>query len=182
MGEITQLLHNDGDPPDLDAVFNQLYPELRSIAVARLAQLAPGQTLTPTSLVNEAYLKLIRAEHLELESRRHFFCCAAKAMRHILVDSLRASGAQKRGNDLPQVTLHDNIAVLEQPRQLLDLDQAMNELEQMNPDQARVVELKFFGGFSAPEIAELLEISERSVWRQWERARAFLHARLASRD
>jgi RNA polymerase sigma factor (TIGR02999 family) len=182
MSEITRLLSTAGSEPDLETVFELLYPELKRLAQARLASLHSGQTLTPTVLVHEAYVKLIQADGLELQSRRHFFACAGRAMRNIIVDQLRSSNALKRGGDQVAITLTENIAGEDGMRSLLDLDQAMDELDRISPKQRELVEMKFFAGLSIREIAELMEISDRTAWREWQRARAFLHARVADRQ
>lgn len=181
MSEITRLLQQaDGNSAHLDAVFEQLYPELRRLASARLQALRTGQTLTPTVLVNEAYMKMIQSsDRLDLKSRRHFFACAARAMRHIVIDSLRAATAGKRGGTSQDVTLHDNISLPDNTLQLLDLDRALQDLGQLDARQRELVEMRFFAGLPITEIAELMEVSERTAWREWKRARAFLHAHLA---
>ncbi len=181
MSEITRLLSNADGGADLRAVFERLYPELKILARARLAALSPGQTLTPTVLVHEAYVRLIQAETLDLKSRRHFFACAGQAMRNIIVDSLRAASADKRGGGQAAITLTENLPGEGMSANLLDLDEALNELDQINPRQRELVEMRFFAGLAIREIAELLELPERSCWREWQRARAFLHARMEDR-
>lgn len=181
MSEITRLLTPEsGGAPDLDAVFERLYPELKQLARANLSRLNPGETLTPTALVNEAWLKLVHTDTLDLKSKRHFFACAARAMRHIVVDGVRARMSEKRAGRLNAVTLsEEHLALAETPQQLLGLDQALDELDRMSPQQRELVELKFFAGLSVREIGRMMEIPERSMWREWERAKAFLHARLS---
>lgn len=181
MSEITRLLTpENGGAPDLDAVFERLYPELKQLARARLAKQQHGETLTPTVLVSEAYVKLVQSDTLDLKSRRHFFACAARAMRHIILDNLRKSTAGKRGGWFDAVTLHeDQLALAGTSGQLLDLDRALDELDTFSPRQRELVELKFFTGLSVRDIARLMDTPERSMWREWERAKAFLHARLA---
>lgn len=181
MSEITRLLiPKSGNAPDLDAVFERLYPELKQLARSHLGKLHPGETLTPTALVNEAYLKLVHTATLDLKSKRHFFACAARAMRHIVVDSVRARLSGKRAGRLDAITLHEeHLALADTPRQLLDLDRALDELDAMSSRQRELVELKFFAGLSVRDIARLMEVPERSMWREWERAKAFLHARLS---
>jgi RNA polymerase sigma factor (TIGR02999 family) len=189
VGEITELLSRSaaGDGAAMDAVFQRVYPELRRLA---RAQIGRGQhTLTPTALVHEAYLRLLGAAALPLQDRRHFFACAARAMRNILIDRLRASTADKRGGGLDPVTLDDvdiagpgvagaDFAGTGLGLALLDLDEALDALDQLSPRQREVVELHFFAGLTYQEIAELHECSERTVIREWQRARAFLHAQL----
>lgn len=179
MSNITLMLSAKEGEPDFQVVFERLYVELKQIAGARLAVMGGGRTLTPTVLVHEAYDRLVKVEGLELNSRRHFFALAARTMRHIIVDYLRASGASKRGGDLVAVTLTEAVAAAADTPDLLDLDQALNELDQINPLHRELVELRFFGGLAMAECAELLEISPRTAWREWQRARAFLHVRIA---
>jgi RNA polymerase sigma factor (TIGR02999 family) len=179
MSEITELLARSarGDDAALDAVFAHLYPELRRLAAAQSAR--GDHTLTPTALVHETYLRLLGAAELSLADRRHFFACAARAMRNIVIDRVRAATADKRGGGAQPVTL-EGLAI-EAPAlsaQLLDLVDALDALELVSPQQRQVVELHFFAGLGYPEIAELHECSERTVIRQWQRARAFLHAQL----
>ncbi len=180
MSEITQWLSADGGGPDLQAVFDQLYPELKRLAQARLQVMSPGQTLTPTVLVHEAYDRLINTNPLNLNGRRHFFATAAKCMRYIVVDQLRSQSALKRGGDQIAITLTEQITAGETPTDLLDLDRALDELDQIKPLQRELVELRFFAGLSMAESAQLLDLSERTAWREWDKARAFLHARMAS--
>ncbi|MCC5863902.1 MAG: sigma-70 family RNA polymerase sigma factor [Wenzhouxiangella sp.] len=178
MSDITRWLEGGQDGPNLQAVFDQLYPELKRLAQVRLQGMRAGQTLTPTALVHEAYDRLVHAAQLDLRGRRHFFATAGKCMRHIIVDHLRSANAQKRGGDQIAVTLTDNIAGDNDAGSLLDLDRAMDELDQIQPMQRELVELRFFAGLPMSEIAELLEISDRTAWREWQKARAFLHARM----
>jgi len=183
MGEITELLSRSaaGDAAAMDAVFERVYPELRRLA---RAQLGRGEhTLTPTALVHEAYLRLLGATALPLSGRRHFFACAAKAMRNILIDHLRAATADKRGGGLDPVTLEG--LGTEAPGlslQLLDLDAALDALDEISPRQREVVELHFFAGLTYAEIAELHECVERTVIREWQRARAFLQVHMDGAD
>jgi RNA polymerase sigma factor (TIGR02999 family) len=181
MAEITELLALSaaGDRAAINAVFERVYPELRRLAQSQLGR--GEHTLTATALVHETYLRLFGATALTLESRRHFFACAARAMRNILIDHLRATGADKRGGGAIHVTL-DNLDVLgaAPATQLLELDQALGALEQISPRLREIVELRFFAGLEFSEIADLLECSERTVFRGWQRGRALLHARLGA--
>ena len=175
--EITQLLEraSAGDPAPLSEVFERLYPQLRRIAAARLH---PGErTLTPTVLVHELYLRATSGEPLTASSRRHFFTTAAKAMRWILVDHARRRAAGKRGGDLLEVTLTESLPGAPPP-DVLGVHEALEALAGIAPQQRDIVELHYFGGLEFAEIAAVLEVSERTVYRQWQRARAFLHAQL----
>lgn len=180
MGDITRLLRpDDGSGPDLDAVFERLYPELHRRARSSLNRLPHGATLTPTTLVAEAYMRLIGSEALDLNGRRHFYACAARAMRHVILDGLRSADTDKRRAQDQAITLSpEHLALAKTTEELLDLDQALDELEAMAPQQRELVDLKFFVGLSMREIAGLLEISERTAWRDWNRARAWLKARI----
>jgi RNA polymerase sigma factor (TIGR02999 family) len=181
MAEITELLKaQDGrDAPDLGPVFERLYADLKRIARARVGQLGPGDTLGATALVHEAFLKLASAEGLSLSNRRHFFTCAALAMRQILVDNARVANAGKRGAGLERVTLgHCDAAA--PAVGLPDLDLALDDLDRINPDLRELVELRYFAGLSMPAIAELREVSLRTVARDWERARSLLQVRLSA--
>ncbi|KAF1686851.1 RNA polymerase subunit sigma [Pseudoxanthomonas broegbernensis] len=175
--EITQLLErvSAGEPAHLAEVFERLYPQLRQIAAARLR--AGERTLTPTVLVHELYLRATTGEPLSASDRRHFFTTAAKAMRWILVDHARRKAAGKRGGDLLEVTLTESLAQAPAP-DVLDLHDGLEVLGEIAPQQRDIVELHYFGGLEFAEVAALLGTSERTVYRQWQRARAFLHARL----
>lgn len=164
---------------DLDAAFERVYAELKRHARAKLSRMPHGETLTPTVLVSEAYVKLRQARDLEFTSKRHFFAMAARAMRQIIVDQARAAHAEKRGGGRQDVTLdEEHISLARDAGEMLDLDRALTELDRMSPRQRELVELKFFAGLSVHDIAELMGTSPRTAWREWERARAYLHARL----
>jgi RNA polymerase sigma factor (TIGR02999 family) len=179
MGEITELLREarEGDAAKLGAVFQAVYPELKRLASWRLGADA-GSTLDTTALVHETYLKLIGAGALDLVDRRHFFNCAARAMRHILVDHARAASAHKRGAGERPRTLAGEPADSRPPADWIDLDRALAELDEVDPDLRELVELRYFAGLSREEVAALLGCAVRTVQRNWLRARAFLYARL----
>jgi len=185
MGDVTELLAEarSGEPDRLEAVFVAVYPELKRLASFRAASRARDSTLTTTVLVHETYLKLVGAKHLDIRDRRHFFACAGRAMRHILVDHARAAFAEKRGSGLAPVELSPEVADLRLEGgaggEWIDLDRALDELDQVLPELRELVELRFFAGLTREETAELLGCSERTVQRDWQRARAFLYARLA---
>jgi RNA polymerase sigma factor (TIGR02999 family) len=184
MGEVTQLLAaaRDGDPRKLEAVFAALYPELKRLASWRIAGRPRDATLTTTVLVHETYLKLVGAAHLDVRDRRHFFACAGKAMRHILADHARAALAGKRGGGIARVELPVDLVDERQAGDWLDLDRALDDLDQVRPELRELVELRFYAGLSREEIATLRGCSERTVQRDWQRARAFLYARLDAAD
>ena len=179
MGEITALLvAARHQPAKLEAVFAALYGELKRLASWHARAHAHDSTLTTTVLVHETYIKLVGASHLDLRDRRHFFACAGRAMRHILVDHARAALADKRGAGLAPVEMPAELAGHAAPSDWIDLDRALAELGEVQPALRELVELRYFAGLSREETAALLECSERTVQRDWQRARAFLHARL----
>jgi len=179
--EITQLLQSvrAGDSDAMDAVFDKVYPELKQLAASQM-MVRPGQTLTPTAVVNETYLKLSQADQLDLVDRRHFMICAARAMRHIVIDHARARSAKRRGGDAQRITLTDVVDSGQPSLDLLDLDSALDDLEAIDPALKELVELKFFVGLTMNDIADLLGISLRTVNRNWARARAFLNTQLTT--
>lgn len=179
MTEITTLLGqlSDDKRQALDQLFTVLHGELKILARSRLR--GHAITLTATSLVQDLYLKLVGAQSLTLHSRQHFFACCGAAMRQILVDSARASAAQKRGGDQIMVTLSE-LPGTSTHTDMLSLNEAMDELGQVQPELVELVHLRFFAGLSMDEIAVLTERSERSLHRDWWTARAFLGARLQS--
>lgn len=179
--EITELLDGcrNGDVACFDAVFVELHDELRKIAVGKLDGPRRGETLTPTVLVHEAYVRLVSGKPLDVESRRHFFTSAARAMRHIMVDRARRASAEKRGGARHRITWTERlIESVSRDAELLDLDRALGELASISERGRTVVELRFFAGLSAQETADVLDVSLRTVHREWRQARAFLHARL----
>ncbi len=182
-GEITVLLdaaHN-GDRGAMDRVLATLYQELHSMARRQLAG-QHGHTLDATALVHEAYLKLIGRSSgaAQFDDRAHFFAYAASAMRSVVVDYARQRLAQKRGGNLHRVTdlLEDIEGGVRLDEDMLGLDTALNRLTQVDPRLTRVVELRYFAGLSELEIAALMNRSERSVRRDWQKARMFLLASL----
>ena len=176
--EITQLLRQAaaGEPRRLTAVFEALYPELRRLAASRLR--GNDVALTPTELVSEFYLRLEGVASLSLVDRRHFFAAAAKAMRWIVVDQARRRNAEKRGGGQVPVTLDERLEALPESAEVLALHEGLEALDQVNPRQREVVELRYFVGLEFADVAELLQCSERTAKREWARARAFLHAQL----
>jgi len=153
-----------------------VYAELRRLAAARLARLPPGQTLQPTALVHEAYLKLLKDRPERWQNRAHFCAIAAHAMRQILIERARARDALKRGGGQPRVTFDEglNAAAPDNPIDLVALDAALDRLAALDASQARLVELRFFGGLSIEETAEAMGISPATVKRHWAVARAWL--------
>jgi RNA polymerase sigma factor (TIGR02999 family) len=182
---ITQWLDaaREGDREALDRVLSTLYNELHAMARRQLAG-QYGQTLDATALVHEAYLKLIGRRDVQFDDRAHFFAYAASAMRSVVVDYARQRLAQKRGGDLHRVTeLPDDVeGGLRLDEDLLGLDTALTKLAQVDAKLAQIVELRYFAGLSEQEIAELLQRSERSIRRDWQKARMFLLASLGEAD
>jgi RNA polymerase sigma factor (TIGR02999 family) len=183
--DITQWLDaaRDGDRAALDRVLGTLYHELHAMARRQLAG-QYGQTLDATALVHEAYLKLIGRRDVQFDDRAHFFAYAASAMRSVVVDYARQRLAQKRGGDLHRVTeLPDDIeGGLRLDEDMLGLDTALTKLAAVDAKLAQVVELRYFAGLSEQEIAELLKRSERSIRRDWQKARMFLLASLGDEN
>ena len=176
--EVTQRLAawGKGDRSALDKLFPIVHAELRRIAQRQMHQERDGHTLQATALVNEAYLRLAGQQGSQWHNRAHFFAVSAQVMRHILVDHARARARDKRGGDMVQVALDDVDVIAGQPAEYyLALDEALRFLEQVDPQKGRIVELRYFGGLSVEETAEVLSISPRTVRREWQRARACLY-------
>ena len=182
--EVTELLRRarEGDAGALDRVFPLVLEELRAVAGARLRGEAPGHTLQPTALVNEAYLKLAASPEVDWRDRAHFLAVAARAMRQVLVDRARRRKADKRGGGVRPATLTDGslLASGQGPtaEELLALDAALDALGRIQPRLRQVVELRYFGGLADAEIGEVLGVTRRTVQRDWTKARAWLHAEL----
>jgi RNA polymerase sigma factor (TIGR02999 family) len=182
MSDVTHILAaiDQGDPHAAAQLLPLIYDELRKLAAARLAQEKPGQTLQPTALVHEAYLRLVGAEQdRHWNSRGHFFAAAAEAMRRILVERARRKATHKHGGRARRLDL-DQVAPAADDRfqELLELDEALNELEQHDAPAARLVKLRYFAGLSHQEAAEALGIGRRAADRLWALARAWLYQRL----
>lgn len=180
VNELTQILRQAGagDAAALGRAFEHVYAELRRLAATRLSALRPGQTLTPTVLVHEVYEKLLRADDLGFQDRRHFFACAAQAMRQIVIDHARAVAADKRGGQFQRTELSDDAGHAVADVEQLDIDLALSHLGEIDPDLLRLVELRYFAGLGLEEIAELQGTSRRTLNREWQRARALLHGLL----
>lgn len=181
IGEITRLLRNvrEGDDEALGRVIPHVYDELRAIARRQLRREREGHTLSATALVHEAWARLA-AGGLAPTDRSHFLALASRSMRQVLVDHARRTLAQKRGGGWERTTLGDGAASLDvDPAELVALDQA---LEQLEPRQRQVVEFRFFGGLQESEIAEALGVTERTVRRDWVKARAWLYRTLYPED
>jgi RNA polymerase sigma factor (TIGR02999 family) len=158
-----------------------LYAELRQLAQALSARLTPGQTLQPTALVHEAYLKLVRDRDPGWEGRRHFFGAAARAMREILIDQARRKASAKHGGHGQRIELTEGVALIAPPADdLLALDEAIQRLQGEEPRLGEIVQLRYYAGLSLEETAEVVGRSVRTITREWRQARAWLAARLRS--
>lgn len=170
-----------GDRQAAEEVLPLVYDELRKLAQRRLAHIPPGQTLQATALVHEAYLRVVGDTDPGWEGRGHFFGAAAQAMRDILVERARRKGRIKHGGNRRRVELNDEAVTLDDPGlDILALDEALKKLEALDARKARIVSLRYFTGLSIEEIAEVTELSTRSVERDWRFARAWLSRELGS--
>ena len=184
-GEVTRLLAELGNGnAEADAELIPLvYDHLHRLAATYMRGERPDHTLQATGLVNEAYLRLVSQHAPEWRDRTHFFGIAARLMRHILVEHARARQAVKRGGPLEKLPLDQGPEVPSaRTRELLRLDDALESLERFDPQQARVVEMRFFGGLTVEETAQALRISPRTVKRDWAVARAWLHGELSGKN
>jgi RNA polymerase sigma-70 factor, ECF subfamily len=172
----TLLAHAQGGKQDkVDQLMQLLYGELRRLAASYLRRERIGHTLQPTALVNEAYLRLVQQDSTDWQNRSHFLAIAARAMRRVLVDHARRGHAAKRGGPLPKLSLEQAIVYSkEQAGELLILDELMESLADLDPQQARIVELRVFGGLTVEETAEVLKISPATIKRDWAMAKAWL--------
>ena len=179
---VTQLLNDlrQGRGDAMPSLLQALQEELRRIAAAQLARERPDHTLQPTALVNEAYLRLIEQREQNWETRSHFLAIAAKAMRRILLQHARDRVADKRGGGRDRVTLFEAESPFEEPPEaLLALEVALERFTAVDPENARIVELRFFGGLTSEEVAGVLGVSSRTVERGWRAARAWLRDALS---
>lgn len=179
--DITLLLHAaaSGERHDLDALVTAVYQDMRRLAMSHMKKERHNHTLQPTALVHEAYVKLLGQYRTDWKDRLHFFSIAARIIRRILIDHARAAGASKRGRSSTRVSLADHdVAAPSRDVDLVALDEAMVELAALDEQQARIVELRYFGGCTIEEIAELLDLGKRTVDRQWHAAKAWLFDRL----
>jgi RNA polymerase sigma factor (TIGR02999 family) len=182
--DVTQLLQKAslGDKQAEADLLARVYRELHSIAIGHLRRERPGHTLQATALVHEAYLRLTLKADSDWKSRAQFFGFAAQTMRSILVDYARRKGAAKRGGNSVHASIEEGAIVSSAHSELIEeMDEALKRLELLSPRQARVVELRFFTGLTEAEIAEVLDVSERTVKRDWRLARAWLHGELRSK-
>jgi RNA polymerase sigma factor (TIGR02999 family) len=180
---VTQLVREagKGNRQASEELLPLVYDELRQLARARMARETPGQTLQPTALVHEAYLRLVQNDELGWEGRGHFFAAAAEAMRRILIERARRRAAEKHGG-LAERTILMDVAVDPEvdPETLIAVDDALTKLEGIDADMARVVKLRYFAGLSVDETAQSMGVSARSVNRHWTSARAWLQRELTA--
>jgi RNA polymerase sigma factor (TIGR02999 family) len=182
---VTQILQavEQGDPKAADQLLPIVYGELRRLAHSMMAKTPPGNTLQPTALVHEAYLRLVGEADPGWNSRGHFFGAAAHAMRRILVEQARRKASEKHGGGRQRVDVEDAQLAIEPPSEdILALDEALHRLEREDPRKAEVVMLRHFAGLTREETAEALGISVRTVEREWSFARALLRAEIAEPD
>jgi RNA polymerase sigma factor (TIGR02999 family) len=183
MNEVTRILATieQGDPHAANQLLPLVYDELRQLAAQRLAQEKPGQTLQPTALVHEAYLRLVDVEQAQhWDSRGHFFA-AAEAMRRVLIDKARRRRTRRRGGAAKRQSLEGlEAAVPASDEEVLAVDEALQRLHGLAPSRAELVKLRYFGGLTIPEAARVLGISLSTANRYWAYARAWLHEELAS--
>jgi RNA polymerase sigma factor (TIGR02999 family) len=179
--EVTQLLIrlSGGSRGALDQLLPLVYDELRSLAASYLRRERPDHLLQPTELVHEAWLRMIDESQVSWQSRAHFFGVAAQVMRRVLVDHARRQAADKRGGEFEKLSLDENLdAAQERAAELIALDEALQALASFDPQKSRVVELRFFGGLSVEETAEVLGVSAVTIKRQWRMAKAWLYGRV----
>ncbi len=186
MSDVTQILSQieSGDPQAAERLLPLVYDELRKLASARLAQEKPGQTLQPTALVHDAYIRLVDVEQAQhWDSRGHFFAAAAEAMRRIVVENARRKRSLKQGGAYARVNLDFDLPVLDEGKHdVLAIDEVLEELRQEAPEKAALVKLRFFAGLSEAEAAAAMQISRATASRYWTYAKAWLFNRLRERE
>ena len=183
--EITQLLMSwsQGEKAALDHLVQLVYPELRRLAKRYMARESPEHTLQTSALINEAYLKLVDQKNVEWQNRAHFYAVAAQVMRHILVDHARSRNYAKRGGGALKLPLDEAAALTEQrATELIALDDALTNLAGLDARKSQIIELRFFGGLSMEETAEVMKISPSTVQREWRAAKAWIHHSMTKAD
>lgn len=183
--EITQLLvsWSKGDEAALDQLIPLVYPQLRKLARTYMARQSPEHTLQTSALLNEAYLRLVDQQAVEWHDRAHFFAAAAQMMRHILIDHARSHHYAKRGAGAQHVPL-DSVVIAGQQRasELVALDEALTRLAKLDERKSKIVELRFFGGLTVEETAEVLKLSPITIKREWRSAKAWLQSEIGATD
>ena len=184
--QLTQMLIqlSEGDAQMVDDILPLIYDELRRLAGNYLRRERSDHTLQPTALVHEAYIKLIDQTQVKWQNRAHFFGIAANIMRRILVDYARQHKAEKRGGAAEKMPLEEEILIVSEGKsaELLALDEALENLAKLDPQKSKIVELRYFGGLSVEETAEVLGVSEITVKRHWRMAKAWLYGQLSHQD
>lgn len=170
---------SDGNQSALDELYPLVYDELHRLARRYMSRERKGHTLQTTALINEAYVRLVDQKNVHWANRSHFFAISAQIMRRILIDHARRHAYAKRGGGAQQISLDEAAVVSGQASEMLRLDEALQSLAEMDPRRSQVVELRYFGGLSNEEIAGVLKISENTVTRDWNMARAWLYQQLA---
>jgi len=175
--DITRLLVDwgSGDQAALDELIPLVYDELRRLAARYMRRESQGHTLQTSALINEAYLRLVDQKNVQLQNRAHFFGFASQLMRHILVDHARSRSRIKRGGGVQMVSLAEQAVISNDVAEVIALDDALKNLAEMDPRKAQIVEMKFFGGLTNEEVAEVLKVTSRTVEREWRKAKAWLH-------
>lgn len=175
--EVTRLLVDwgNGDQAALDDLIPLVYEELRRMAGRYMRRESQGHTLQTSALVNEAYLRLVDQKSVQWQNRAHFFGVAAQLMRRILVDHARSRLRAKRGGGAQMVSFVEPAVMSEEVADVIALNAALTELEELDPRKSRIVEMKFFGGLTTEEVAEVLKVTPRTVEREWRKAKAWLH-------
>lgn len=184
-GNVTQLLFDwrNGNDDALNQLMPLVYDELRGLAKRYMSRERVSHTLQTNALVNEAYLRLINQQDVDWQNRAHFFAIAAQVMRHLLVDHARAKQYAKRGGGAQQITLDEGLAIAsEQSVDVLALHEALERLAEVDERKSKIVELRYFGGLSAEETAEVLGVSEITIKREWLKAKAWLFRELSQTD
>ena len=178
--QITRLLlaWRNGEAHALDDLMPLVHRELKRIARNFMRRQRPGHTLQTTALVNEAFVRLVDSDKVNWQDRSHFFAISAQLMRRVLVDAARRRRSEKRGGDRVQVTLADDVKASEDQVDVVAIDEALTRLAELDARQSRIVELRYFAGLTEDEIAEALDISTRTVRRDWNLARTWLYREL----
>ena len=176
--DATQLLNrlSEGDAEAENELFELIYGQLHALAQAHMQRESEAHTLQPTALVHEAYVRLVRADDLSFQSRGHFYSLASRVMRSCLVDHARRKKSEKRGGDRVRVALDGMLSPTGEARELelIAVNEAVEQLTELKPELGRIVELRFFGGLSIPQVAETLDIPQRTIERRWKLASAWL--------
>jgi len=175
--EVTRLLVDwgNGDQAALDELIPLVYDELRRLAGRYMRRESEGHTLQTSALVNEAYLRLVDQQNVKWQNRAHFFGVAAQLMRRILVDHARSRSRAKRGGGVQMVPLAEQAGISQELADVIALDDALKNLAEMDPRKSQIVEMKFFGGLTTEEVAEVLNVTSRTVEREWRKAKAWLN-------